>query len=191
MHPMTYANQARDRYEMQQFTEAVKLGKHIIGICRGSQFLCVANGGHLVQHQDNPLFIHRINTYDDQELDITSTHHQAAYPFNLPKEDYQILGWTENLSPYHEDGNEEELNPPVECEIVLYPKSKCLGIQGHPEMMPITHSTIAYLRDLLNGFMLNNINGKSNGTTEAPDEQGAKEGSEEIQTTHQVEAQNA
>lgn len=162
-HPLTSANYARDRYEMAEFTEAQKLGKHIIGICRGSQFLCVANGGWLVQHQQNPLFVHKIKTFDGKEIDITSTHHQAAYPFNLPKESYQILGWTENISKYHEDGNGDELDPPVECEIVYYPKGQCLGIQGHPEMLNLAHPTITYLRGLLDCFMVKNINTASNG----------------------------
>lgn len=157
-HPRTFSNRARDRYEMLKFNEARNLGKHIIGICRGSQFLCVANGGSLVQHQDNPYFIHAIQTFDGLNIDITSTHHQAAYPFDLPKDSYRILGWTKGVSEYHEDGNGEELNPEVECEIVYYPVSKCLGIQGHPEMMALNHPTVAYLRDLLDTFLLNNIN---------------------------------
>jgi GMP synthase-like glutamine amidotransferase len=156
-HPQTYSNKQRDRYEMKIYEAAIQKGKHIIGICRGSQFLCVANGGHLVQHQDNPHYIHPINMLDGTVLDITSTHHQAAYPFVLPKDEYHILGWTEGISPFHEDGNKTELNPEKECEIVYYPKSKCLGIQGHPESMPTSHETIAYLRKLLNAFLINKI----------------------------------
>ena len=155
MHPTTSANKLRDRFEVAEFNEAVKLDKHIIGICRGSQFLCVANGGMLVQHQNNPSFVHEIKTFDGKTLEITSTHHQAAFPYNLSPEDYQILGWTERMLPFHEGGMQEELNPEKECEIVHYPGNKCLGIQGHPEMMSSKHLTIAYLRDLLNKFLLN------------------------------------
>lgn len=157
-HPWTSTNKLRDRFEMAEFAEASKLGKHMLGICRGSQFLCVANGGWLVQHQQNPSYVHNIDTYDGQILEITSTHHQAAYPYNLPIENYQVLGWTDGLLPFHEDGNQEEMNPPKECEIVYYPKGNCLGIQGHPEMMERTHKTITYLRDLLNKFLLNQLN---------------------------------
>lgn len=182
-HPRTGANYPRDRYEMQQFDVATKLGKHIIGICRGSQLLCVANGGWLVQDQPNPKFVHPITTYDGKELLITSTHHQAAYPYNLPAENYQILGWTDGMLDHHENGMQGEMNPEKECEIVYYPKGKCLGIQGHPEMMEQTHPTIAYLRNLLNMFLLNTINNvSSNGETEDTKEQRT----EEVQTANSL-----
>lgn len=153
-HPFTGCNTKRDRYEQIEFNEALELKKPMIGICRGSQFLCVMNGGLLVQHQENPKYMHNITTYDGKVLEITSTHHQAAFPFNLPKESYKILGYTEKLSKFHEDGNRDEMNPEKECEIVYYPKQRCLGIQGHPEAMDIKkHPTIPYLQNMLNLFM--------------------------------------
>lgn len=91
------------------------------------------NGGKLVQHQDNPLFIHNIKTYTDEDMLITSTHHQAAYPYNLKKDEYKILGWTTDISKFHQDGNQKELPLDKEVEIVYYPKTRCLGIQGHPK----------------------------------------------------------
>lgn len=115
------------------------------------------SGGRLVQHQQNPLYKHNIRTFDDNIIEITSTHHQAAYPFDMKDNEYHVLGWTEGISKYHEDGMEEEMNPPKECEIVYYPGTRCLGIQGHPEMMRDTHPTIGYLRDLLDKFLLNTI----------------------------------
>lgn len=154
--PTTGSNIFRDRREEQAFHTAKNLGKHIIGICRGSQFLCVMNGGILVQNQDNPLYIHPIKTYDDKEILISSTHHQAQFPFELDKKDYKIIGWTENLNGYHEgETRDSELNPPVECEIVYYPKNKCLGIQGHPEYSECLRNqkTMDYLHNLLDNFM--------------------------------------
>jgi hypothetical protein len=115
------------------------------------------NGGLLVQHQNNPSYMHEIKTYDGHTLDISSTHHQAAFPYNLPKDKYKILGWTDNMLPFHEGGNREEMNPEKECEIVYYPKGNCLGIQGHPEALDLKHPTIAYLRDLLNKFLSNQL----------------------------------
>ncbi len=156
-HPQTQSNRQRDSYEQAEFNEALQRKIPMLGICRGSQFLCVMNDGKLVQHQQNPAFYHDIKTYDGQKIEISSTHHQAAYPYNLPEDKYKVLGWTEGISKFHEDGNQEELNPPKECEIVYYPGTRCLGIQGHPEMMRIVHPTIAYLRDLLNKFLSNEI----------------------------------
>lgn len=132
-HPQSYHNLKRDLIEKQWFEKAVKLNKSILGICRGSQLVCVLNNGRLVQHQQNKYHIHPIELYDGNIIDITSTHHQAQYPFNLPNTDYNILGWTKNLSNFHQDGEQNEMNPQVECEIVHYKKTNSLGIQGHPE----------------------------------------------------------
>lgn len=115
------------------------------------------NEGRLVQHQQNPSWLHEIKTYDEKTIEITSTHHQAAYPFDLPAERYRVLGWTTGISKFHEDGNREEMNPPVECENVYYPETRCLGIQGHPEMMKSSHPTLPYLRLLLNKHLSNTI----------------------------------
>lgn len=154
-HATVYSNLTRDLYEQKQFNKAKALNKHIIGICRGSQFLCVMAGGILVQHQHNPGFHHKIKTYDGRELEITSTHHQAAYPWRI--KNFQVLGWTNNISKYHLGGNGEEMvNDGQEMEIVYYPEVKGLGIQGHPEMMyKEGDPTIEYLRNLLNLHMEN------------------------------------
>lgn len=164
MHPKTYSSYARDAKEIAIFNKAKELGIPMIGICRGSQLLCICNEGKLIQHQENPLYIHEIKTYDNEVIKTTSTHHQAAYPFNLPEEDYKILAWTEGISDIHEDGNEFELDPPVECEIVYYPKTNSLGIQGHPEMMFKNNKArlgyeadIEWFQELLINFINNKI----------------------------------
>lgn len=156
-HPFTITNPKRDAEETQILKKAIELKIPILGICRGSQLTCVMAGGKLVQHQENPKFLHKIKTYDDKEIEVTSTHHQAQYPFNLKNEEYKILGWTTDISRYHEDGNKKELNPKVECEIVYYPKIKGLAIQSHPEMLDLNHPTINYMQDLFNNFINNKL----------------------------------
>jgi gamma-glutamyl-gamma-aminobutyrate hydrolase PuuD len=160
-HPFTLYNSERDAFEADQFVMAIEKKKPMVGICRGSQFLCVMSGGKLVQHQAHPSFIHSMKTFDGKELMISSTHHQAQFPFNMvDNEDYHILGWTENLLDYHENGDQLEMYPPKECEIVFYPKTRCLAIQGHPEMMDMSHPTIPYLRELLSALMNNSMEEK-------------------------------
>ena len=135
-HPLTGNNMFRDLSEEAEFKKAQRLGKKMLGICRGSQFLCVMAGGKLVQHQYNPDYLHTILVDDPRrKLIISSTHHQAQFPFNLEKDEYKIIGWTKGISPIHQGANFEEMNPEVECEIVSYPKIKALGIQGHPEKL--------------------------------------------------------
>lgn len=158
--PRTYSSLERDKYESAYFHRAVALGKHIIGICRGSQFICAMSGGSLVQHQENNSFMHEIHTYDGKTLEITSTHHQAQYPWKMDPKDYLIIGWTQGLSRMHEDGEGKELPEAAnkECEIVYYKNTKALGIQGHPEMMfDPSHRTIQWLRELLDKHMEDKI----------------------------------
>lgn len=144
-HPMTLCNPRRDAFEKAAFERARKLDKHMIGICRGAQFLCVMAGGILVQHQDNPSPQHLMKTSSGKCIEVTSDHHQAQYPWLLPLTDRTILGWTVGLCSRHEgetvyeemvkgclkEGNNQFDR--TEIEIVYYPKIKALAIQSHPE----------------------------------------------------------
>lgn len=139
-HPTTHSNIQRDLEEKAVF-EKVRKDQLCIGICRGSQFLCVMNGGKLIQN------VSRHGIFGTHEIiaprnsgdryDITSTHHQMQYPFNLEKDrDYRILYFASRRSEYYEGDSIE--TPPCEPEIVLYTVTGnpiCLAIQGHPEMM--------------------------------------------------------
>jgi gamma-glutamyl-gamma-aminobutyrate hydrolase PuuD len=164
-HPFTSSNIERDYFEVKEFQKALKLKKHMIGICRGAQLMCVMNGGILVQHQANPYFLHRLHTFDDKEgILTTSLHHQAAFPFDLPKDRCKILAWTNGISSFHYSQSwREELNPPQECEIVFYPESRCLGIQGHPEIMfgrnkqKDFSNSIRYYQELLDKHLNNEL----------------------------------
>lgn len=159
-HPLTGSNLTRDEYEMAEFNKARKLNKKLIGICRGAQFLCAMSGGILVQHQENRHWIHEMLTSDNKKLAITSTHHQAQYPWTMPAEDYKVIGWSVGLSRFHEGGNREELpmTKEKEVEIVYYPKTNALGIQSHPECMfgsnePQCLESIRWHRELLDKHM--------------------------------------
>lgn len=164
IHPRTYSNINRDLKEIEIMHKAVELGKKLIGVCRGSQFLCVMAGGSLVQDQPNPGFIHEIKTYKDSTIEVSSTHHQAQYPYRIDAGQYTILGWTEGMLPYHEDGNQVELNPTREVEDCFYRNINALAIQSHPEMLwdinkPMTgfEETISHYRELLKRFLNNGL----------------------------------
>lgn len=158
----TSINHERDLDEIEVFKDALELGKPMIGICRGSQFLTVMNGGKLIQHVDNHGIYgtHKIAVMLNgavKEYDITSTHHQMMFPYNLKKEDYKIIGWSfPKRSNTYLNGKNQEIELPdnfVEPEIVFYPKSKCLCIQGHPEHMLENEVTIKMLRGLVKRFL--------------------------------------
>ena len=140
-HPRTYCNKFRDEEEKKIF-EQIKENQLVLGICRGSQFLCAMNGGYLVQHCSNHAIgkTHEI-TNGTMGYQITSTHHQMQYPYNLDKQDYDVLYWASPMSEFWE-GDKIDANEILrhgEPEIVLYHKAgrpKCLAVQGHPEMIP-------------------------------------------------------
>ena len=164
-HPTNGYNQFRDDREVPEYKKAIKLGKHIIGICRGSQLSCVMAGGKLVQHQQNPLVYHKMTTSEGRNILVSSTHHQAQYPWKMDKSKYKILGWTVGISKYHFSGENKEIVDGVvengkEVEIAYYPKIKALGIQSHPEMLyrsrgasKLFVESIDYCQDLLNKHM--------------------------------------
>lgn len=158
-HYHTRSNVGRDLREKEIYEKALKLDKKMLGICRGNQFLTVMNGGKLIQHMqhsgNHTIVIHeelKDVIKKDSIIPATSTHHQMVYPFNLPKEDYRILASNPDRSPMCLGGNNEEMNPPCDVEIVYYPKTKCLGIQMHPEYLNNNHNTITYLRHLLDNI---------------------------------------
>jgi gamma-glutamyl-gamma-aminobutyrate hydrolase PuuD len=139
----TYSNLNRDLYEKEIF-DKIRPDQKCLGICRGSQFLCVMNGGRLVQHCINHAGrTHSIiNPNQEYEFIVTSTHHQMQYPFNLPSSDYTILykalGFLSNI--YEGDQiNTDLIYENGEPEIVKYHKKGkpvCLAVQGHPEFIP-------------------------------------------------------
>lgn len=158
-HPTTYSNLDRDRKEKEIF-DSVRPDQLCLGICRGSQFLCVMNGGLLIQDVSNHALytthtiINAKNDYDRYE--ITSTHHQMQYPFNLSRGiDYDILFYAARRSKYYE--GDRISTPPCEPEIVLYHvkgKPRCLAIQGHPEMMTNPDTpTIPMLNQLISQYV--------------------------------------
>lgn len=156
-HPTTSADMERDLREMAAFRKAKLLGKPLLGICRGSQFLCVMAGGSLVQHQSHPSR-HKITVVGEpHEITVSSSHHQRQHPWGH-KINFQLLGWC-SLSPFNWGQPEENLgrdNP--EVEIALYPDIKALAIQSHPEYCypPSTQEEVAYInycRKLLNDLL--------------------------------------
>lgn len=159
-HPTTYCNQKRDLKEKAIFN-SMHSNQIALGICRGSQFLCVMNGGLLVQDCLNHAIgqTHGI-TNGDMMYQITSTHHQMQYPFNLDKSDYDILFVSDERRSEVYEGDKIDMGLVLalgEPEIVLYHKEglpKCLAVQGHPEMIP--NSPVAQMisnlvKDLVDG----------------------------------------
>lgn len=156
-HESTYCNPQRDAIEKEYF-DRIQPNQIALGVCRGSQFLCVMNGGLLVQNCRNHGIYgtHKIIDKDGREFEITSTHHQMQYPYNLDKKDYTVLfKSSENRSPIYEgDGIDGDIIIKLgEPEIVKYHKEGkpvCLAIQGHPEVMEHSQPVINEINKILN-----------------------------------------
>ena len=149
----TSFNMRRDEEEILQYQRAKDKGLPMIGICRGAQFLTAMSGGKLIQHQLSPGSLHPIYTWDDSVCQISSLHHQAMYPYNMEEDEYKLIAWAQNHSTLHWNGKNQEISdkPFKEAEIVYYPKTRSLCIQGHPEMMSsvVYPDTFEFLDDLV------------------------------------------
>lgn len=146
----TGTNDQRDRVDFDVF-QNFNRGIPKVGICRGSQFLTVASGGSLIQHVNGHTQSHTITTKSGSIYKITSTHHQMCYPFDVPE--YKLLAWSTNYrSDTYLDGKnqEKELRSNfLEPEIIYYPKTNSLAIQGHPEYTNCPKETSEYVIKLI------------------------------------------
>lgn len=150
----THCNLDRDHRELLIFNKYPD--KFKIGVCRGFQFLTVASGGKMIQHVTGHTQTHYItDIFTNKRYLMTSTHHQMAYPFDIEHE--LIAVSSENRSKVYLGGNDLNIKLPkyfAEPEIAYYPKTKSLGIQGHPEMFANNNPEVKdYLNGLINKYL--------------------------------------
>lgn len=116
------------------------------------------NGGKLVQDCRNHAIwgTHGISN-GKIEYEITSTHHQMQYPYDLKEEDYKVLYTSTEIRSYDSYAGDNidtsKIYSNGEPEIVLYHKKgmpKCLAIQGHPEYMRKDSPVVNMLNNLIN-----------------------------------------
>lgn len=135
----------RDALEKKIFLKCIELGIPMVGICRGAQFLCVGNGGTLIQHVSNHAIggHHKIITTQGT-FHASSSHHQMMYPFDV---EHEILGYAEGLSHTYQGATKDGItaimkipnlphdhnNHVIEPEVVFFPQSNSLCHQPHPE----------------------------------------------------------
>lgn len=120
------------------------------------------NGGKLIQNVTNHAIrdTHLITELkgSNDVYDITSTHHQMQYPFNLYPSNYSIL-FIASYRLSDEYSGEGITYPDFEPEIVLYHKPncpKCLAIQGHPEYMRSESPIVVKLNEIINNLVYEN-----------------------------------
>ena len=132
----THINSIRDRKEIDTFYR-FKGKSFLLGICRGNQLLTILSGGKLIQHVEGHCRDHSMVLNNSLKYNITSSHHQMIYPFDLNEKDYELIAYSEYFqSNTYLNGDNEEIelsNNFLEPEIVYYKKTNALCIQGHPE----------------------------------------------------------
>lgn len=127
----------RDATEIDIFTEFKDPSVLKVGICRGAQLLNCLNGGKLWQDVNNHGSTHDMLVLATGEtIRVTSTHHQMM----RPGPDGVVLGVadvstrkssaTANFPEFRYDDDHKD------TEIVWYPATSTLCIQGHPEYIP-------------------------------------------------------
>lgn len=133
----------RDRHEASYWRMAQSVNAASIGVCRGSQFLCVMSGGELIQHVEGHHKDHAMILPDAKKpitLYATSTHHQMMNPYVLEPNEWVSYGYApENIA----HGYKDQFNNKIKVwkkwknwadqEIVWFKRTKSLAIQGHPE----------------------------------------------------------
>lgn len=141
-HPRTAANPNRDDKCMELFKMAKAKGKPMAGICRGGQFLNVANGGKMFQHCDGHGIYgtHKALIIESGLMvDVTSTHHQIMRPNrerSIVLMEADRLGQFKEYMENHKDSGGWYIADAVEeddVEAVYYDDTNSLCFQPHPE----------------------------------------------------------
>ena len=149
-HPYTGSSISRDEFELNLFSEAVRIGVPIFGICRGSQLLCVANGGRLIQDvKGHAGVFHWADTSIGQKIYVSSTHHQMV----LPPQEATVLAWASPVlsTGHYQNGDQDNVPASTspdfkEVEATWYPKTKSLGVQWHPEFMDFNSDAASIIK---------------------------------------------
>lgn len=91
-HESTYFTRRRDKQELDAF-KCIREDQFVLGTCRGLQLLCALYGGLLVQDVNNHGLwgTHPMYNKDGDEFQITSLHHQMAYPWTINPDHYDVL----------------------------------------------------------------------------------------------------
>lgn len=149
-----FRHSTRDVREIECFKIGKEVGAKMLGICRGAQLLCALSGGKLVQHVAGHFGTHPVVTKTGEEYMTSSVHHQMMYPFGVK---HQMVAWSKAPLSYGEYwmNPEKKLGElPVEPEIVYFPQTKALAIQGHPEFMNSTEPFVQYCQQLVQEYLI-------------------------------------
>lgn len=141
-HPSTRSNLIVDGRSTTIFEEASRFSIPKSGICRGGQYLNVANGGSMWQNVDNHAIYGTHEVFDirtGKSIQCSSTHHQMMKPSSEALIVAIVLEETQS-STLREGMHDGELytevtkdNPNPDIEVLFYKETRSLCFQPHPE----------------------------------------------------------
>ena len=165
-HPLTGNNICRDDECGYIFEFAKEYNIPMAGICRGGQFLNVANGGKMFQHCDGHAIFgtHKATILETGlVVDVTSTHHQIMRP---NRDTGIVIMESKKLGNFKEYmGRHDILNPAYtewviendpdadDVEAVYYPDTNSLCFQPHCEYMEFDHPCSKTYRYFLRNYL--------------------------------------
>lgn len=152
----THADPERDKEDNALYDLCKENGIPMVGICRGSQFLWVKQGGKLFQHVDNHNDgEHEIYVFgENQKYRASSVHHQMARPETL--KGFKLLA-NSCVSKKRESATWTNTGPGSDFEIWTFEDQAILGIQGHPEYPGYPHYSELCVR-LIDKYIYDNPN---------------------------------
>ncbi len=143
-------NTKRDHHDWNALSFADRHNIPVIGICRGAQMCAVYNKHRLVQHATGHMEEHKITFMDGEEYMMTSSHHQMMLlkPYKRTYSNYVMLAWSTKAQSkiYMPDQMREP-------EIVYFPDTHQLAIQGHPERLDQSSALIKKLQFIVTDMM--------------------------------------
>ena len=152
----THINKSRDSKEVDTFYK-FKNNSFFLGICRGSQLVTVLSGAKLIQHVEGHGKDHSMILNNRTKYNITSSHHQMLYPFDLNEKDYELIAYSEYFqSKTYLNGDNEEIELHknfLEPEIIYYKNTNALCIQGHPEWSHCERRTSDMCLNLIDKYL--------------------------------------
>lgn len=131
----------RDVDELMTYKTAVSLGIPVLGICRGAQLICALNGGSLIQDMQHP---HQHGIKDvrtGRVIQSSSIHHQLT----VSGQNGTVIAVAEATPyPYIDAHGHHSRSGWVDEEVIWYPETRSLCIQGHPEVGPSEFTNYAH-----------------------------------------------
>lgn len=139
-HCLTSWDDKRDASDIELYLTCIKQGIPMLGVCRGAQFLHAMNEGKLYQHLENHYGNHSMWCLSNgvpgdkaEKIDrVSSTHHQACIK-NVEGGMVLLAGHSTNTVRWL--NNKDKIGPEqrLDVEAFTYPRTGCIGVQGHPE----------------------------------------------------------